>query len=276
MGDPTVLAEVRKLPAFARRDLLVALSYRTAFVSDALSMMIQAVALGLLGRLVNPEVLPAYGGQPSNYLEFIITGLTVGGLVQLGMNQLTTVVRQEQLMGTLEALYATPTATTTIQLGSVLYDLLYVPVRTAFLLAFATLALGVTLEWSSLAPALAVLLAMLPAVWGLGLVAAAGVLTFRRGLGITGLVGAVLGLASGVYLPLEILPTWLQLLATVNPIAIALEGVRAALLGGGSWGDALAFVPRLLAISAIALSAGTAAFAWALRRERRMGTLGQY
>lgn len=268
-------SEVAKLVAFPRRDLFAALSYRTAFVSDLLGMVVQAVVLGFLAQLVDPDVIPSYAGRSVGYLEFIITGLTVGGLVQLGMGKLTAVVRSEQLMGTLEPLYATPTSTLTIQLGSVVYDLLYVPLRTGFLLAFATLVLGVELAWSSLPPALVILVAMLPAVWGIGLVSAAAVLTFRRGLGI-GLIATILGLASGVYIPLDLLPAWLQRVGDVNPIAIALDGVRAALIGGGGLQDVTPFLPRLLVISVVSLSVGAAAFTLALRRERRLGTLGQY
>ena len=55
------------------------------------------------------------------------------GLVRVG-----TAVRGEQLMGTLESVLMTPTATGTIQLGSVVFDLIYVPLRTAlFLVAIA-------------------------------------------------------------------------------------------------------------------------------------------
>lgn len=268
-------AELAKLGAFPRRDMLAALSYRTAFVSDALGMVIQAVVLAFVARLIDPDILPTYGGRSLGYLEFVVTGLTVGGLVQLGMGKLTGVVRSEQLMGTLEVLCATPTSMVTIQLGSVLYDLFYVPLRTGFLLGFATVALGVSLAWSSLAPALVVLVAMLPAAWGVGLVGAAMVLTFRRGVGI-GLVATVLGLASGVYIPLDLLPTWLQRVGEVNPIAIALDAVRMALVGGAGWRDVMPFVPPLLGISCVSLAIGALTFAWALRRERRLGTLGQY
>lgn len=267
--------EVRKLSAFPRRDLHAALSYRTAFVSDLLGMVVQAVVLGLVAQLIDPDILPTYEGRPVGYLEFVITGLTVGGLVQLGMGKLTSVIRGEQLMGTLESVYASPTTSLTIQLGSVVYDLVYVPLRTAFLLGFATLALGVTFAWSSLGPAVAVMVAMLPAAWGLGLVSAGATMTFRRGFGV-GLIATVLGLASGVYIPLDILPTWLQRIGEVNPIAIALEGVRTALIGGGRWSEVAPFIPPLLAISVVSLGVGSAVFALALRRERRVGTLGQY
>ena len=97
-----------------------------------------------------------------------------------------TVTREEQLMGTLESLMMTPTAPTTVQLGSVMYDLVYVPIRTAIFLGIAVAVLDVRLHLSGAVPAAVVLLAFIPVVWGLGMVSAAAVFTFRRGLGFVG------------------------------------------------------------------------------------------
>ena len=43
-------------------------------------------------------------------------------------------IRNEQLVGTLDPMLATPTEVETIQLGSVMFDLVYVPVRNSRLL----------------------------------------------------------------------------------------------------------------------------------------------
>ena len=55
--------ELRKLPAFLRRDFLVAWSYRLSFVTDALSLFVQVLVFAFVGKLIDPSVLPAYGGQ---------------------------------------------------------------------------------------------------------------------------------------------------------------------------------------------------------------------
>ena len=77
--------------------------------------------------------------------------------------------------------------------------------------------------------------AFVPFVWGLGLVTAAAIVTFRRGTGLLGVIMSVLGLASGAFFPLALLPAWLQTLAEANPVAIAMEGTREALIGGAGW-----------------------------------------
>ena len=74
-----------------------------------------------------------------------------------------------------------------------------------------------------------------PFVWGLGLVAAAVIVTFRRGGGVIGFVMSILGLASGAFFPLALLPAWAQTIAEANPVAIVMEGTREALIGGAGW-----------------------------------------
>lgn len=170
----------------------------------------------------------------------------------------------------------TPTRLATLQLGWVAYDLLYVPARTVAFLAVVAVAFGVHLEIGGMLPALVLIVAFIPFVWGLGIGAAAGVLTFRRGGGLFGFAAAGLTFASGAYFPLELLPAWLVGVAELNPIAIAVEGVREALLGGAGWSALWRQVAVLAPMSAASLLVGMVMFRWALRRELRSGTLGLY
>jgi ABC-2 type transport system permease protein len=90
-----------------------------------------------------------------------------------------------------------------------------------------------------------------------------------------GVAMSVLGLASGAFFPLTLLPLWLQRVAEANPIAIVMEGTRGALIGGSSE-DLTASLLVLVLLSALALAAGVWAFRAALAREHRRGTLGLY
>ena len=173
------LAEFAKLPAFLRRDLLTALSYRFGFVTGWIALGLQAVLFYFVGELVDPGALPSYGGHDVTYLEFAIIGIALGGFTALALGRISAGIRNEQLMGTLESLLVTPTSPNTIQIGTVLYDLVYVPVRTALFLVFTTLVFGLDLRAAGLPPALLVLMAFIPFVWGLG-VANAGTSTRAR------------------------------------------------------------------------------------------------
>jgi ABC-2 type transport system permease protein len=269
-------AELWKLPAFLRRDFLVAWSYRMAFFSDILALFSQALLFALVGLMVEETVLPEYGGTRATYMEFVAIGLTVGVFLGIGLTRVMTMLRAEQFQGTLEALMITPTSFWTIQLGSAVYDLFYVPVRTALFLAIITLLFGTDFELSGVLPATLLLLLFIPIVWGMGIAAAAGTLTFKRGAGGVSFGATMLTIASGAYVPLSLLPDWIQGVAEANPLAIVLEGMRDALLGGTGWSGIAHDAVLLAPMAAASLAFGVFAFRLAWRRERRRGTLGLY
>jgi ABC-2 type transport system permease protein len=271
-----VLGEIAKIPAFVRRDLMVALSYRSAFLGDVLGLATQAVMFWFIGKMVDPTTLPTYGGSRASYMEFVAIGMVLSLVIALLLQRVATAVRQEQLIGTLESLLATPTATATVQVGSAAYDLLYVPIRAAIFLLVIALGFGLHFDVGGVLPALAVIAAFVPFVWGLGLLSAAAMLTFRRGGGGVLIGATVLGLLSGAYFPLTLLPGWLATVASVNPVAIAIDGVRQALLSGDGWASLQPEVLLLVPMAGASLAAGILAFRLGLARERRNGTLGLY
>ncbi len=268
--------ELGKLSAFLRRDLLIAWSYRLAFVSEWSGLALQAVMFYFVGRLVDPSVLPTYGGSEATYMEFAAVGIAMTAFVQLALSRVGTGLRSEQVQGTLESLLMTPTSPSTIQIGTVFYDLLYIPLRTAVFLVLTAVAFGLHFDTDGFLPALTVLLAFIPFVWGLGVANAGFILTFRRGGGISGLVITLLTLFSGAFFPLELLPEWGQDSAKLNPIAIAIDGMRQPLLGGSGWSGVGGELLVLLPLSALSLAVGLLAFRAALKREKRRGSLGLY
>jgi ABC-2 type transport system permease protein len=268
--------DVRKVPAFFRRDLFVLWSYRTAFFSDWANLILQVVLFFFINRLVPAGRLPRFGGNSTSYIEFVVVAIALTSFMQVSISSLTSALRNEQLLGTLESLLVTPTAPTTLQLGSVVYDLMYIPLRTAVFLIVMSVGFGVHFEVSGLMPAAAVLIAFIPFIWGLGVLSAAAVLVFRRGEAFVGLVAGALTLASGAYFPVEYLPTSLQWINGFNPIALTLQAMREALLGGAGWSVVLPVIAKVLPIALATLFLGVSAFQVALKYERRRGTLGLY
>jgi ABC-2 type transport system permease protein len=227
--------ELQKLPAFIRRDFLVAWSYRMGFISDLVNLVGQVVVFYFIGQLVDTSKLPTFQGSSVTYFEFAAVGIALGAFIQFGLDRVSAAMRGEQLMGTLESVLVTPTSPSTVQLGSVSFDLVYIPLRTALFLGAATLAFGLHFSASGILPALLLLVAFIPFVWGLGVLTAAAILTFRRGAGVVGLGTVILGLLSGLYFPLNLLPSWLTAIAEENPVALAIQGMRDALLGGAGF-----------------------------------------
>jgi ABC-2 type transport system permease protein len=271
-----LIGEARKVPAFMRRDLQIMLSYRGAFVGDVVAIAIQAVMFGFVAKLVDPSKLPTYGGGPIGYFEYVMVGVVITTVSGLLLQKVATAIRQEQMIGTLEALLVSPTSPTTVQIGSIAFDLVFIPIRTGALLLVVSLTLGLNFDAGGILPAFVLLAAFVPFVWGIGLVTAGAILTFRRGVGALGALMGILGLASGAFFPLTLLPGVLQKLAEANPVAIVMEGTRSSLIAGPDWGAVAADVLVLVPISIFALFCGVMAFRAGLAREHRRGTLGLY
>ena len=275
-GASGTIGEAAKLPAFLRRDLLTAWSYRVGFFSDFANLAAQMVLFFFLGRLIEDGALPSYGGGAVTYLEFVTLGVVLNVFVQVALTRTSEALRTEQMIGTLEALLTTPTATSTILVGSAVFDLVYIPIRTAVFLLFMALVAGLDFTASGALPALVLLLAFIPFVWGLGMCTAAAILTFRRGSGLMGIGTMALGLLSGAFFPLTLLPAWVASIAEYNPLAIAIEGLRETLLGGTGWTGMGHDLLLLAPMSVLSILLGSLLFRASLRRERRRGTLGLY
>jgi ABC-2 type transport system permease protein len=267
--------ELRKVPAFARRDLLVQLSYRGAFVADAFGLLLQVTIFYFVGKMVDPSKVPGVSG-PNAYVAFVSIGIALAAFMALALGKVTMAIQREHLIGTLESLLVTPTRYTTLQLGSVAWDMVYVPLRTCIFLALVAVLYDIDFTWSGLPAALLVLLTFIPFVWGLGVVSAAAVLTFRRGAGLVAVFASLLSLGSGAYFPLDLFPGWIEAVVRHNPVAIAMSDARAAMLDGASVADVAPGAGIVLLWACFTLTVGLAAFRAAVARERRAGTIGLY
>ena len=276
MSAASLAAEAAKLPAFVRRDWKIALSYRAIFVGEALGLAGQFVVFYFIAQMIDPGQLPTYGGKTPTYLAFVVVGLVINLTAGVLLHQVAAQLRQEQLMGTFDALMSTPTSGATLQVGSVAYTLLFVPIRAAILITAIGIGFGLDLQPSGIGPTMLLLVGFLPFTWGIGLASAGIVITFRRGTNATGLLLTMLGLVSGAVFPIALLPPLLQTIAEWNPFALAIDGVREALIGGTGWGPALDAMVRLVPLSLASLGIGILCFKAAIGRERHRGTLGHY
>jgi ABC-2 type transport system permease protein len=268
--------ELNKLFAFVRRDVLVLLSYRLAFLADIANLAFQSVTFYFVSLMIDPATMPEYGGTTASYMAFVGIGIAFGAFMQIGLGRVVSAIRNEQVLGTLESLFMTPTRPLTLQVGLVVYDLIYVPIRTAIFLGIVMGAFGVRFDLAAVAPALAVLFLFIPMVWGLGMMGAGAVLTFRRGGGVVGFIGAAVSIASGAYFPLELLPEPLAATLALSPVAVAFDAARRTLIGGEGWAQISGDLVYLAASAIVSLAIGLWAVRAAILRERRMGTLSHY
>jgi ABC-2 type transport system permease protein len=109
---------------------------------------------------------------------------------------------------------------------------------------------------------------------GFGMVTAVmPLLSPEKGQQVTMIFGSFLLLISGIYYPVEVLPGWMQALATFSPVTYALRGVRGALLEGQGIASLWGSIWPLLVMGIICVPLGLWVFQLGERYAKRTGRL---
>lgn len=262
--------------AFLWKDFIEESSYRLQF---ALSLIGVVASLGFtyfVAGFVGPGVedkLSAYGGD---FFSFVVMGMGVQQFQAAALIQLSSKVREAQVLGTLEALIGTRASLSSIILSMPLFAFAQTSLRVFAFLGFGALFFDLPIIVTRIPVALVMLGLTVLAFGCLGLFVAALTLIFKRANAVT---TAILGFSmflGGVYFPVSEFPEWLQVAAQFFPITHSLEGLRAALLTEGNYDTLLRSGLALCAFVVLLLPTGLAFFRYALGRAMRDGTLTQY
>lgn len=162
-------------------------------------------------------------------------GTLVWSYLRSVFSNISEMIAWERWEGTIEYTMMAPINRLTHMLGVSLFSVLYGIVRAAILLGALALFFDVSLTNANLWGALVVILLGSVSFIGFGISAAVLPLLFtERGEEMTFIISSVLLLVSGVYYPVEVLPGWMQALATISPANYVLNGMRATILDGTS------------------------------------------
>lgn len=263
------------LAAFVRRDWGIARSYRFALALDVIDLVVFLLLFYFVGKLVGDSEAVKTSQVAPNYISFVAVGISVMGIMQVGLTSFALKLRRDQNTGTLEALLITPTSYSWLILGSATYDVLRAAGLGAGLLAIGVVFFGVDLDVT--ASALGILVLAIPTALllfiGLGVAIAAVVIVFKEIASLLALAATALAILGGVYFPLSVLPEPVQAIAEASPFTWALEVIRAALLGGSV---STAQLVALVIAAPLVIPLALAVLEAAVRRAKRTGTLAQY
>lgn len=266
---------LRVVGAFVRRDWIVARSYRFSFALEAFGQLFYLMLFFYLGRLIDRSGASTADELAQGYFPFAIIGWVVLTLASSGVTYPMLKLRTEQTGGSLEVLLATPPPPALLILAGAAYDLLQATVRAVGFVLVAILLFGLRLEvtWRSSLAAGVALVGSVALFVALGVVVASFTLVFKRSGSLVGMLEAGLGLLSGVYFPIDVLPVPLRVIARALPTTWAIDVPRSALLNGDIM---VGHLILLLVAAAAAVPAALWVFKVALDRARRDGSLAQY
>lgn len=262
----------RAVKALIVRDWKITRSYRGALVSDLAFGCLNLAAYYYISRTVKVSVHADLGGAPS-YFAFAAVGVALSVVLQAAISGVSARLREEQLTGTLEALYAQPISSGELALGLAGFPFLFAVFRAFIYLLIAGVLLGLDFSrcaWVGLVGAFLVTGLALGAV---GVCLAALVLVFKRANSVGAIGTFGMSLLGGAVFPTNVLPHWLRPLSDIVPTRFAFSAARAALFGRPGWPESI------LDLAAIGVTLGVISiglFALALRYAVSRGTLNQY
>ncbi len=262
-----------KLWAFLKRDFLSEVSYRLNFLLQIGGMFFTVAAFYFMTKLMDPKAAGFDGIQP---FPWLVVGLAFQFYFSTALYSFSEKIRNEQVLGTLEAMLVSPTPTSIVIFSSAAWDFTFGAIRVIVYLLFATFVFGVQLHVESLgALLLGVVLTLLSSA-GLGILSASFILYFKRGNPINFFLSATTTFFGNVFFPSQQLPEWLQPVSDVLPVTWSLRVVRGALLQGLPLGELREELAGLALLTALLLPLGLLFARIAIRRAKREGSLVQY
>lgn len=241
---------------------LVWLAYSTA----------NAMSIGFIGVGVSQA------GVSDAEIERLTTFLLVGALLWSYLSMLFDILSEtvmwERWEGTIEYTFMSPASRATHLIGTGIYAVIYGILRTALMLVAISFFFDLSLTGANYLGAAAVLAIASISLVGFGMVGSVmPLLSPEKGVQVTFIFASLLLLISGVYYPIDVLPGWMQGLAKVSPVYYALQGIRATLAEGQSFGSQWANVWPLLVMGAVMIPAGIMIFQAGERFAKRTGRL---
>ena len=260
------------LIAVARRDFLIARSYRLALVFDAFFGVVTLITFYFISQTFDRSIIEDLDGAPT-YFAFVAAGVAISVVTESASAGLARRLREEQLTGTMEALVVQPITAGEIALGLAGFPFLFAAVRAPIYLLFGSLFLGLDLARANWLGFTFSLLASGMALAAVGIGLGAAIIVLKRGEALASLVAFGLALISGALFPIAVLPHWVQSISFLVPTRYVFASVRAALFNGAVW---TVHTTVLVGVILIAIPAAIYVFSQALTWTRRRGTLGQY
>lgn len=258
--------------ALIRRDFQVTRSYRLPFALDLVYGFINLLVYFFISRTFEGARTANLDPAPS-YFAFVSVGIAITVVIGAASSGLAARIREEQLTGTLEALMAQPLTATEVALGLAGFPFLFAVARAALYILIAGTVFGLPLGNADWPGFVLCLTAAGIALSALGVLVGGLVLVVKRGELLAGMIPFAMGLLSGAFFPVSVLPGWLESIGQVVPTRFAFDGLRAAVFEGSGWGTDTA---TLLLFAAVGLPIAILVFSRALAYGRRTGTLGQY
>ena len=280
LANPGAGADLRSLLAVVRKEWLIFVRYPSWIIALFIWPIIFPLGYILTARAlsgVDGSGLAQFQANTglSDYVGYIAIGTTIWMWQNIVLWNVGFSLRNEQLRGTLESNWLSPTWRFAHLLGSSFPQLFSMFIFLTISALEYIFLFGVNFQ-GSLWLALLVVLTAIPSIYGLGFAFASLVITAKEANAFVFLVRGIVMIFCGITFPISLLPTWMQPLTNWLPQTYIIRAMRSATLSNAGL-DAISHdLGMLLVFGLLWLTVGYVAFNWMERRARQTGAIGQY
>jgi len=267
---------IRKIAAFIKKDFFIQMSYKFHFILSWLGILIQTGIFYFIAKLFGNSISPylkEYGGE---YFPFVLIGLAFSGYLLTALRSLSMTIREEQMMGTLEAILLAPTKIFTLVISLSCWDFIFASINIIIYLLLGTCFLGVKLSNVDIFAVFIILFLTIVSFISIGILSAAFIMVLKKGDPVTWAIGMSSAFFGGTYFPITILPQKLKAISYFLPITYSLRSLRHALLQGYSCRALLFDISILLLFCITLFPLSIWVFKYAVRKAKLAGTLAHY
>ena len=272
----TSISSLKTALAFLKRDFLIAASYKTAFAADALGIVFKVITFYYIGAVFGEGVAPSLKAYGHDYFAFLIIGIALLDFVHTSLDTFSVSVRDSQMTGTLEVVLLSPIQLPHMVIYSSLWPYVFTALRFLTYVGSGILLFGLHISGHGILTALLVLLLTILCFAPLGIISAAVIMLFKKGVWFQTIINGTSVLLAGVAYPVEVLPGWASRASYYLPLTHSATAMRQALLNGKSPVDVGADLLALVLFAGILMPVSLLIFQLSVNRVKQLGTLTQY
>ena len=208
-------------------------------------------------------------------MTFLLIGAVVWAYLGILFEFLMETVAWERWEGTIEYTFMAPLSRAMHLAGQGVFAIMYGLLRAVFLFTVcAFLFFDLAMPDAQFFPAFVVLVVASISFIGIGMMMSVlPLISPEKGTQLGFVAQGTLLVVSGVYYPVEVLPQWMQWIATVSPATYALDGIREAILDGQGLTAMWDEIWPLLIIGVVSIPVGLAVFQRGERYAKKHGKL---
>ncbi|TME29525.1 MAG: ABC transporter permease [Chloroflexi bacterium] len=274
-------ADARAFFAAARKELRQQRRYPTLFLGLLFWPVLLPASWVLMGHAYSgndPQALAAFAERAgsTNVAGFVFVGYAMYMWLSSLLWGVGTSLRQEQVRGSLEAVFLTPASRLVPLFGPGVGML--IPMSLTFVIMGIALWLffGVVPPLAAVLQAAVVVALGMPALYAIGSLFAASVLRFGEVGPVVQLIRGMFVLACGITFPVAMLPIWAQVGAWLMPPTYIVDDIRRILLRGASLPDVAPDLAIVLSLATIIAVLAVVVFRYLETSARRSGMLGRF